>query len=68
MKEKIKKAIRRAYNKGRKEGFDKGMEVANMVYADIVAEKIREIEKLNSELILGEEEDDDQCRPHPCDE
>ena len=58
MKEKIKKAIRRAYRKGRKEGFDKGMAVANMIYADIVAEQIREIERLNTEIIGKGDEDE----------
>lgn len=58
---KVRKMIRRAYRKGRKDGFDKGLAVAGMLYADIVAEKIREIERLNSEIIMKEEEDDGVC-------
>jgi len=56
-----KKKIKRAYYKGREEGFDRGLNVAKMVYADAVAEIVlendalhREIEKLNSEIILGD--------------
>lgn len=59
MKEKIKKAIRRAYRKGRKEGFDKGFQTARMIFQELAVEQQREIEKLNSELILGEEEEED---------
>ena len=57
MKNKIRKALRRAYRKGRKEGFDKGFNTAKMVFEEIAVAQQREIEKLNSELILGEEED-----------
>ena len=71
MKEKIKKALRRAYRKGRKDGFDKGLAVANMIYADIAAELVREneklkeetaqlkqeVEELNNEIIMGDEDD-----------
>ena len=59
MKRKIKKKIRKAYRKGRREGFDKGFAVAKMVFEEIAIAQQREIEKLNSELILGEEEEDD---------
>ena len=58
MKEKIKKAIRRAYRKGRKEGFDHGFNTAKMIYEQIAIDQQRQIEALNSELILGEEDDD----------
>ena len=57
----IKKRLRRAYRKGRKDGFDKGLKVANMIYGEIMAEKIREIERLNSEIIMKEEDDDGIC-------
>lgn len=61
------KALRKAYRKGRKEGFDHGFNTAKMIFADIVASLIekhqRELEALNSELILGtEEEDEDEQR------
>ena len=59
MKQKIKKALRRAYHKGRKEGFDKGFAVAKMIFEEIAVAQQIEIEKLNSELILGEEEEDE---------
>ena len=58
MKEKIKRAIRKAYRKGRKEGFDRGFNTARMIFQEVAVNQQREIEKLNSELILGEEEDD----------
>ena len=61
MKKKCDKAIRRAYSKGREEGFDHGFKTAKMLFSDITASLKREIEQLNSELILGgeEEEEDD---------
>lgn len=59
MKEKIKKALKRAYRRGRKEGFDKGFNTARMIYEQIAVDQKREIEELNSELILGQEEDND---------
>ena len=59
MKRKIKKMLRRAYRKGRVKGFDKGFAVAKMIFEEIAIAQQREIEKLNSELILGEEEEDD---------
>lgn len=65
MKKKIKKALRRAYRKGRKEGFDRGFNTAKMVYNEIavqqekkIIEQRQQIEELNSELILGEEEEE----------
>lgn len=59
MKKKCDKALRRAYRKGRKDGFDHGFAVANAVHAEITAELIKDIEALNSELILGIEEEDE---------
>lgn len=59
MKKKCDKAIRRAYRKGREEGFDHGLAVAKMVYSEMVAQLKRELEQMNSEFILGEEEEDD---------
>ena len=55
MKKKCEKALSRA----RKKGFDHGFEVAKMIYNEIATDLKREIEQLNSELILGEEEKDD---------
>ena len=52
------KAIRKAYRKGRKEGFDRGFNTARMIFQEVAVNQQREIEKLNSELILGQEEDD----------
>ena len=60
MKKKCDKALRRAYRKGRKDGFDHGFAVANAVHAEITAELIKDIEALNSELILGLEEEEDE--------
>ena len=59
MKEKIKRAIRKAYRKGRKEGFDHGFNTARMIFQEVAVNQQREIEALNSELILGQEEDDE---------
>ena len=63
MKKKCDKALRRAYRKGRKDGFDHGFNLANMIHSAVTAELIRqhqqEIEQLNSELILGEKEEED---------
>lgn len=62
MKKRCEKALRRAYRKGRKDGFDHGFNLANMIHSAVTAELIRqhqqEIEQLNTELIMGEEEDD----------
>lgn len=55
------KALRKAYRKGRKDGFDHGFEVAKMIYNEIAADLKREIEQLNSELILGEEDNDGEA-------
>ena len=59
MKKKIKRAIRRAYRKGRKKGFDHGFNTAKMIFTEVAVAQQREIERLNNELILGEEEDGD---------
>ena len=58
MKKKCDKAIRRAYRKGRKDGFDHGFQTAQMIFENLVVDLRMQIEELNSELILGEEEDD----------
>lgn len=52
------KALRKAYRKGRKEGFDHGFNTARMVYEEMAVQQQREIERLNSEIILGEEGND----------
>lgn len=49
------KKAEKAYRKGRKEGFDKGFNTAKMIYNDIAVDLKRQIEALNSEIILGEE-------------
>lgn len=49
------KKAKKAYQRGRKEGFDKGFKVAQMIYNDIAVDLKRQIEALNSEIILGEE-------------
>lgn len=54
-----KKRIKKAYLKGREEGFDKGFSVAKMVYEQIAVDLRLQIEELNSELILGEEDGDE---------
>lgn len=61
-----KKALRKAYRKGRKEGFDKGFNTAKMIFEAVTADAVqkaialkKEVEELNSELILGDEEDVD---------
>ena len=55
---KCDKALRKAYRKGRKDGFDHGFSVAEMIYNEVVAELKQTIEELNSEIILGEGEED----------
>lgn len=57
MKKKVKRKIERAFYKGRKEGFDKGFNTAKMIYNDIAVDLKRQIEELNSEIILGDEDD-----------
>lgn len=59
MKKRCDKAIRRAYTKGHKDGFDHGFNTARMIYSEIAAQLRRDLEQMNSELILGEEEDDE---------
>ncbi len=56
------KALRKAYRKGRKDGFDHGFNVAKMIYNEVAADLKREIEQLNSELILGEEDTDGKAK------
>lgn len=60
MKKKCDKAIRRAYRKGRKQGFDKGFNLAQTIYAAMVADLIRTIEELNTEIIMNEEDNQDE--------
>ena len=55
------KALRKAYRKGRKDGFDHGFNVAKMIYNEVATDLKREIEQLNSEIILGEEDDDGEA-------
>lgn len=55
------KALRKAYRKGRKDGFDHGFNVAKMIYNEIAVDLKRELEQLNSELILGEEDTDGEA-------
>lgn len=59
-KRKAKKAIRHAYHKGRKEGFDHGFNTAKMIYTEIAASLKQEIEQLNTEIIMGSEEEEDE--------
>ena len=53
-KRELKKALHKAYRWGRKEGYDKGFELAKMIYTEIAAEFKAEVEELNNEIILGE--------------
>lgn len=55
----MNKKKKKAYLKGREEGFDKGFSVAKMVYEQIAVYLRLQIEELNSQIILGEEEDDE---------
>ena len=57
---KCDKAIRRAYRKGREDGFDHGFNVAKMVYTEITADLIRQREELNSEIIMKDSEEEDE--------
>lgn len=59
MARKIKKRLKKAYRKGRKEGFDHGFNTAKMIYNEIAVDLKRQIEQMNTEFIIGEEEDDD---------
>lgn len=59
MKKRCDKALRRAYRKGRKEGFDHGFNTAKMIYNAIAVDLKRQIEELNTELIMGEEQEDE---------
>ena len=60
MKRKCEKAIRRAYHKGREESFDHGINVAKMIYNEIVVALKQEIEALNSEIIVNNNEEEDE--------
>lgn len=57
MKNKCEKALRHA----RQKGFDEGFKLAKAVFAEIVANLIeehrREIEELNTQIIMGDEDD-----------
>lgn len=53
---KTKKKIKKAYYRGREEGFDRGLHTAKMLYEEIALELKLEIEKLNSEIILGDDD------------
>ena len=62
---KKKKAIRKAYRRGRKEGFDKGFNTARMIFEAVTADAVGkavdlklQIEEMNSEFILGDEEEE----------
>ena len=54
---KCEKALRRA----RQKGFDEGFKLAKAVFAEIVANLIeehrKEIEELNTQIIMGDEDD-----------
>lgn len=56
-KKKLEKLLRKEYQRGRREGFDRGFSVAQMIYNDIATDLKEQIEELNSEIILGEEDD-----------
>ena len=53
------KLLQECYLKGRKEGFDHGFNVAKMVYTDVANDLKRQVEELNSEIIFGKQEEDD---------
>ena len=55
---KLKKAERKAYHKGRKEGFDRGFNTAKMIYNEVVVDLIRQNEALNAEIVNMLSEDD----------
>ena len=62
-----KKKLKKAYRKGRKEGFDHGFNTAKMIFTEIAVEQEKklmelrvQIEELNNEIILGEEEEEDE--------
>ena len=54
------KGEKKAYRKGRKDGFDHGINVAKMIYNEIVVALKREIEALNSEIIVKNSEEEDE--------
>ena len=51
--------VKKAYHKGRKEGFDRGLNTAKTIYNQIVVDLIRQIEALNTEIVNMCSEDDD---------
>lgn len=57
MKKNCEKALRHA----RQKGFDEGFKLAKAVFAEIMANLIeehrREIEELNTQIIMGDEDD-----------
>lgn len=57
MKKNCEKALRHA----RQKGFDEGFKLAKAVFAEIVAniveEHRREIEELNTQIIMGDQDD-----------
>ena len=55
----MSKKAEKAYQRGRKEGFDKGFNTARMIYNDIAVDLVRQIEDLNTEIIGMLTEDDD---------
>jgi len=62
----MNKKEKKAYRKGRKEGFDKGFNTAKMIFEAVAVDAIQkaidlkiQIEEMNSEFILGDEEEDD---------
>lgn len=60
MSKRNKKAIKKAYRRGRKAGYDHGFRLARWIYAEIAASYKAEIERLNTEIIMGKEEDADE--------
>ena len=59
MGKKSKKKEKKAYLKGRKDGFDHGFNTAKMILSHIAVDLKRQVEQLNSEIILGEEGDEE---------
>ena len=64
----MKKNCEKALSRARKKGFDQGFNMAKAVFSEVAAAMIKdiedhytaEIEKLNSELILGNEEEEEE--------
>lgn len=53
MSKKTKKKAKKEYLRGRKEGFDHGFETAKMILNSIVVDLKRQIEELNTEIIIN---------------